>query len=105
MYEPHSPSGRSYQAFSGQMYYSVSSDGRAATSRALRAHESQYAKYGGETWITAVEARGVHHGFEIQKAYAECFEVMRWDLSLSELLSTSARTSQGLGSPARSTRP
>jgi LmbE family N-acetylglucosaminyl deacetylase len=91
MFEPHSPSGRSYHAFSGQMYYAVSADGRAAKACALRAHESQYLRYGADTWVTAVDARGMHHGFEIGQPYAECFEVMRWDLSLTELLRTTAR--------------
>jgi len=82
MYEPMAPSGRSYQAFRGQFYFSVNKQAKEIKERALRAHVSQFERYGQEVWINAVSARGIQRGFEIGSEYAECFEVMRWELSL-----------------------
>lgn len=82
MYEPMAPSGRSYQPFRPQFYYPVSEEGRRRKCDALRAHESQFERYGREVWVGAVDARGIHHGFEVGVPYAESFEVMRWELDL-----------------------
>lgn len=81
MFEPFSPSGRSYEAFRGQAYFEVSKSGRESKNRALRAHKSEHDKFGEETWVNAVEARGVLRGYEIGVDFAECFEVLRWDFT------------------------
>jgi len=83
MFEPFTPSGRSYEAFRGQAYFSVTDKARANKSEALRAHKSEHEKFGEETWVKAVEARGVLRGFEVGTGFAECFEVLRWDLTFS----------------------
>jgi len=81
-YEPLMPSGRSYQGFREQLYFSVSKKGLKKKMEALRAHKSQYKKYGEKIWIGVVMARGIYRGYEIGVSYAECFEVMRWQLIL-----------------------
>ena len=81
MYEPMWPSGRSYQGFRGQCYYGVSEEGVKRKAAALMAHKSQYEKYG-KMWLDAVTARGIYRGYEIGIAYAECFEVVRWQMKL-----------------------
>jgi LmbE family N-acetylglucosaminyl deacetylase len=82
MYEPMMPSGRSYHGFRGQLYYAVSPEGVKKKIEALKAHRSQYKKYGEKVWVDAVIARGTHRGFEIGAENAECFEVVRWQLRL-----------------------
>ena len=81
MFEPFTPSGRSYEAFRGQAYFQVTEKARENKSDALRAHRSEHDKFGEETWVSAVEARGVLRGFEVGAGFAECFEVLRWDLT------------------------
>lgn len=83
MFEPMAPSGRSYEAFRPQMYHAVSEEGRRRKNDALRAHASEYERLGRDTWVGAVDARGVHRGFEIGTPYAEAFEVVRWELDFS----------------------
>lgn len=83
MFEPFTPSGRSYEAFRGQAYFSVTEKARANKNKALRAHKSEHQKFGEETWVKAVEARGVLRGYEVGSGFAECFEVLRWDLTFS----------------------
>jgi LmbE family N-acetylglucosaminyl deacetylase len=75
MYEPAAPSGRSYHPFRAQMYIDIS-ETLPMKMRALRAHRSQYEKYG-ELWIDAIEGRARMRGFESYCKYAECFEVVR----------------------------
>ena len=81
-YEPMTPSGRSYYPFRPQVYVGV--DAKAANMKAasLRAHTSQHEKYG-SMWLDAIMARGVHRGFEIGAAHAECFEPLRWHWDIS----------------------
>jgi LmbE family N-acetylglucosaminyl deacetylase len=83
MFEPFTPSGRSYEAFRGQAYFRISPEGRVGKQDSLKAHKSQHIKYGEDTWIDAVNARGVLRGYEIGAEFAECFEVLRWDLEFS----------------------
>lgn len=80
MYEPISPSGRSYVGYRPQLYIDITSciDKKLAS---LKAHESQYQKYG-ENWIEAIEARARHRGFEGGYRFAESFEILRMGLSL-----------------------
>lgn len=86
MYEPMMPSGRSYHGFRAQVYVDISEVNKIKM-EALKAHGSQYKKYGGDFWLGAVEARAKLRGFEMLKgkgqcAFAECYEVMRLELSL-----------------------
>ena len=83
MFEPMVPSGRSYQGFRAQMYYAISEEGRRKKNEALRAHASEFERLGRDIWVGAVDARGVHRGFEIGAEYAECFEIVRWELQLT----------------------
>lgn len=80
MYEPISPSGRSYVGYRPQLYIDISC---SITQKldSLKAHESQYEKYG-ENWIEAIEARARHRGFEGGYRYAESFEILRMGLTL-----------------------
>jgi len=81
MYEPIWPSGRSYQGFRGQLYYRVSRSAVTKKTNAIKQHKSQHNKYG-EPWVNTVTARGMFRGGEVGCAYAECFEVVRWELKL-----------------------
>ena len=83
MFEPFTPSGRSYEAFRGQAYLRISPEGRIKKQESLKAHKSQHIKYGEKAWIDAVDARGVLRGYEIGAEFAECFEVLRWDLDFT----------------------
>jgi LmbE family N-acetylglucosaminyl deacetylase len=80
MYEPMMPAGRSYVGFRPQMYVDISGQIKMKLD-ALRAHESQYQKYG-DAWIAAVEARCRLRGFEMGTDYAEAFEAARFEWSL-----------------------
>jgi len=86
MYEPMMPSGRSYFGFRAQVYIDISEFNKIKM-ESLKAHKSQYEKYGGEFWLGAVEARARLRGFEMrndvgQCEFAECYEVMRLKLDL-----------------------
>lgn len=74
-YEPFPPSGRSYDTFQPQLYVDISSFINVKIA-ALKAHESQYIKYG-EEWVSAVQARAKLRGFECGCKFAECFKVLR----------------------------
>lgn len=80
MYEPISPSGRSYVGYRAQMYIDISGqiDKKLAS---LKAHESQYEKYG-DNWLEGIEARARHRGFEAGCRYAESFEILRMEMHL-----------------------
>lgn len=80
MYEPISPSGRSYVGYRPQLYIDISCSINQKLD-SLKAHESQYEKYG-ENWIEAIEARARHRGFEGGYRYAESFEILRMGLTL-----------------------
>lgn len=86
MYEPMMPSGRSYHGFRAQVYIDIS-EYNDIKREALKAHTSQYKKYGTAYWLNAVEARAKLRGFEMQSKaelceFAECYEVMRLKLTL-----------------------
>lgn len=86
MYEPMMPSGRSYHGFRAQVYVDISEFNKIKM-EALKAHKSQYDKYGGDFWLGAVEARARLRGYEMrnqvkQCEFAECYEVMRLKLEL-----------------------
>lgn len=79
-YEPISPSGRSYVAFRPQLYVSIEGTiGKKIES--LRAHETEYNKFGKEDWIAGVHARCGFRGYEMGKRFAEAFEVLRLEMS------------------------
>lgn len=80
LYEPITPSGRSYVAFRPQVYSDISGfiDQKIES---LKAHRTEYEKYG-ERWLEAVRARANHRGFEMGVEFAEAFEVMRLELSV-----------------------
>lgn len=80
MYEPIFPSGRSYVPFRPQSYVDIG-DQLPAKDAALRAHKSQWEKYGDE-WLEAVHARSRLRGFEIGAKHAEAFEVLRCKFEL-----------------------
>lgn len=76
MYEPIFPSGRSYTPFRPQFYVDISGEALAAKEDALRAHRSQFEKYG-QAWLEAVTARARIRGYDIGVEFAEAFEVVR----------------------------
>ncbi len=80
MYEPISPSGRSYVGYRPQLYVDIAETIHQKL-ESLRAHRSQFEKYG-ETWIDAIEARARHRGFEGGVKFAESFEVLRMGLAV-----------------------
>jgi LmbE family N-acetylglucosaminyl deacetylase len=75
MYEPMVPAGRSYIGFRSQFYADISTTIDTKIG-AIRAHRSQLKKYGPQ-WIKAIKARAIYRGYEINAAFAECFEVVR----------------------------
>ena len=80
LYEPINPSGRGYVSFRPQVYIDIT-DALEDKVKALKAHKSQYEKYGDE-WIEAVKARAKYRGFEMGSKYAECFEVVRMEINV-----------------------
>ena len=75
MYEPITPSGRSYMAFRPQMYSDISEyiDDKI---NSLKEHRTEYQKYG-DHWIEGVRARAAFRGYEMGVKYAESFEILR----------------------------
>ena len=71
------PSGRSYVGFRPQIYVDIS-EFISRKLDSLRAHESEYRKYG-DAWIEAVESRCRLRGFEMGAKYAEAFEAARFE--------------------------
>lgn len=80
MYEPISPSGRSYVGYRPQLYVDIG-DSIGQKLGSLKAHRTQYEKYG-QRWIDSIEARARHRGFEGGCTYAESFEVLRMGLAI-----------------------
>ena len=82
LFEPITPSGRSYVAFKPQMYVDITStiDKKIES---LKNHVTEYRKFG-EEWITGVTCRAGFRGYEIGKQYAEAFEVLRCELSFDK---------------------
>lgn len=77
MYEPMMPAGRSFAGFRPQVYVDIT-DFIEQKIEALKAHASQYRKYG-DDWIDAVRARCRLRGFEMGAEYAEAFEAVRFE--------------------------
>lgn len=80
MYEATPPSGRSYVPFRPQVYIDVSETINQKI-ESLKAHTSQYHKYG-DRWLEALEARARFRGYEAGVLHAEAFEVLRMPLAL-----------------------
>jgi LmbE family N-acetylglucosaminyl deacetylase len=83
LYEPFGPGGRGMLGFRAQVYVDVS-DSIEAKLAAIRAHRSEYEKYG-QQWEEASRARATVRGFEMGSRHAEAFEVARFELKLGEL--------------------
>ncbi|MGW7355806.1 PIG-L deacetylase family protein [Streptomyces sp. NPDC054802] len=81
MYEPITPSGRSYVGFRPQLYMNID-DTIEPKLQALRCHRSELEKYG-EQWIEGVEARSRYRGYEMRAQYGEAFEVSRLEAVLA----------------------
>jgi N-acetylglucosamine malate deacetylase 1 len=75
MYEQANPSGITPAAFKAQTFIDIT-DTFNLKSKAILAHESQYAKYG-EKWLDAIEGRASYWGFRCNCDYAEAFELVR----------------------------
>lgn len=83
LYEPMSPSGRSYVAFRPQLYVDVESTiEKKLTS--LREHKTEYKKFGAESWVMGIHSRCGYRGYEIGKKYAEAFEILRIEMSFGK---------------------
>jgi len=80
MFEPITPSGRSYVAFRPQVYVAID-DVIEPKLEALKCHESEYRKYG-DGWIDGVLARARYRGYEMGATFGEAFEVLRLELAL-----------------------
>ncbi len=79
-YEPIYPSGRAHIPFRPDMYIDISGFMEVKLD-SLRAHKSQYDKYG-DVWLNAVKARAEFRGFENGLRLAECFEVSRMEYKI-----------------------
>ncbi len=79
-FEPITPSGRSYVAFKPQMYVDIS-DVVDIKLESLKAHTSEYNKFGAEDWVEGVRCRCGFRGYEIGTKFAEAFEVLREEMS------------------------
>lgn len=82
LFEPITPSGRSYVAFKPQMYVDITAT-MDKKIESLKKHVTEYKKFG-EEWITGVTCRAGFRGYEIGKEYAEAFEVLRCELSFDK---------------------
>lgn len=82
LFEPITPSGRSYVPFKPQMYVDISKT-MDKKIESLKKHVTEYKKFG-EEWITGVTCRAGFRGYEIGKEYAEAFEVLRCELSFDK---------------------
>ena len=82
LFEPITPSGRSYVPFKPQMYVDISKT-MDKKIESLKKHVTEYKKFG-EEWITGVSCRAGFRGYEIGKEYAEAFEVLRCELSFDK---------------------
>lgn len=80
LFEPIGPAGRSIQSFRPQVYVDIS-DFIEQKMAAVKAHESEFAKYG-KAWVDAVHGRAHLRGFEMGVEYAEVFEAARLELHL-----------------------
>lgn len=84
LYEPITPSGRSYVAFRPQLYVDIENTIDKKID-ALRVHKSEYNKFKGEDWIEGVRCRCGFRGYEIGKKFAEAYEILRLELSFDLL--------------------
>jgi LmbE family N-acetylglucosaminyl deacetylase len=79
-YEGMQPSGRPLVPFRADVYVDIGAT-LGDKLAALKAHASQYAKYG-EAWVETLAARARCRGFEAGVRHAEAFEVVRLPLAI-----------------------
>src|SRR5262245_4652799 len=94
LFEPIGPAGRSIQSFRPQVYVDIS-DFIEQKMAAVRAHQSEFVKYG-KAWVDAVHGRAHLRGFEMGVEYAEVFEAARLELYLEALSERKKRQVQEL---------
>ncbi|MDB5100440.1 MAG: hypothetical protein JWM80_4861 [Cyanobacteria bacterium RYN_339] len=80
LYEGMQPAGQPMVPFRADVYIDIG-ETLPAKVAALKAHASQYAKYG-EAWVETLEARARCRGFEAGVRHAEAFEVVRMPLAI-----------------------
>ncbi|MDH7513866.1 MAG: PIG-L family deacetylase [Clostridiales bacterium] len=85
MFEPFPPGGRSYVGFRPQLYVDITIYIDAKIN-SIKAHKSEFEKYGGKNWIDAIKARAIFRGFDLiaptvkTPKYAEAFEIIRLNI-------------------------
>ena len=82
-FEPIAPSGRSYVAFKPTLNVDIT-DTVDMKIEALKCHESEYNKFGGEDWVEGVKCRCGFRGYEIGTKYAEAFEILRLEMNFDK---------------------
>ena len=82
-FEPIAPSGRSYVAFKPTLNVDIT-DTVDKKIEALKCHESEYNKFGGEDWVEGVKCRCGFRGYEIGTKYAEAFEILRLEMNFDK---------------------
>lgn len=82
MFEPITPSGRSYVAFRPQAYFDISATIENKI-ESLKEHVTEYKRYGNE-WVDGVRARVAFRGYEMSVKYVEAFEILRCELTFEE---------------------
>lgn len=85
-FEPITPSGRSYVPFKSQMYVDIT-DVLDIKLDSLKAHTSEYNKFGAEDWVEGVRCRCGFRGYEIGTKFAEAFEALRVEMSFDKQFS------------------
>lgn len=80
MYHQQIPSGITNNSFRSQAFVDIS-DCIDLKIEAIRAHDSQFQKYGQE-WIEGIKGEGRYWGFRVNCMYAEAFEVVKEKLSI-----------------------
>lgn len=83
LYEPMSPSGRSYVAFRPQLYVDIESTIDKKIN-SLREHKTEYNKFGAEDWVMGIHSRCGYRGYEVGRKFAEAFEILRVEMTFDD---------------------
>jgi len=83
MYEATIPGGITGHSFTPQRFIDIS-DTIEKKMNSLAAYETQVERYG-TGWLEAVRGRAAHRGFQIGKAYAEAFQVVKHVTEIADL--------------------
>ncbi|MBA3750851.1 MAG: PIG-L family deacetylase [Nitrosopumilus sp.] len=75
MYETTIPGGITEQSFRSQLFIDISDYMKVKTS-ALNCFQSQQLRCG-PIWVDAISGRAAYRGYQMNRKYAECFEVIR----------------------------